>query len=248
MCRRRRRSTTFLHCGTRIGESNRSPEMGRGRIEIKKIENSTNRQVTYSKRRNGIFKKAHELSVLCDAKVSLIMLSGTKKFHEYTSPSITTKTIIDQYQATVGVDLWSTHYERMQENLRRLKEINDRLRRDIRQRMGQDLHDLDIKQLCGLQEKMIDSLTIIRERKYHVIKTQTDTFRKKVRNLEERHGNLLFDLEAKCEDPKYGIVENAGGGGGYNSTVALVDGVASNLYAFTLQPRHPNLHHGLRLA
>lgn len=50
--------------------------------------------------------------------------------------------------------------------------------------------------------------------------------------------------EAKCEDPKYGIVENA-----YNnsSTVALVDGVASNLYAFSLQPRHPNLHHGLRL-
>ena len=63
--------------------------MGRGKIEIRKIENSTNRQVTYSKRRNGIFKKAHELSVLCDAKVSLIMLSDTKKFHEYTSPSIT---------------------------------------------------------------------------------------------------------------------------------------------------------------
>ena len=63
--------------------------MGRGKIEIRKIENSTNRQVTYSKRRNGIFKKAHELSVLCDAKVSLIMLSDTKKYHEYTRPSIT---------------------------------------------------------------------------------------------------------------------------------------------------------------
>ena len=63
--------------------------MGRGKIEIKRIENPTNRQVTYSKRRNGIFKKAQELTVLCDAKVSLIMFSNTGKFHEYTSPAIT---------------------------------------------------------------------------------------------------------------------------------------------------------------
>ncbi|KAL3527164.1 hypothetical protein ACH5RR_011820 [Cinchona calisaya] len=218
--------------------------MGRGKIEIKKIENSTNRQVTYSKRRNGIFKKAHELSVLCDAKVSLIMLSGTKKFHEYTSPATTTKKIIDQYQSAVGVDLWSTHFEKMQENLRRLKEINNKLRRDIRQRMGEDLDDLNWDQMCTLQEKIIDSLTIIRERKYHVIKTQTDTYRKKVRNLKERHGNLLFDLETRCEDPKYGIVDNAGD---YNSAVAYhLDG-GSSLYSFRLQPRHPNLH-DLRLA
>lgn len=63
--------------------------MGRGKIEIRKIENRTNRQVTYSKRRNGIFKKAQELTVLCDAKVSLIMFSNTGKFHEYTSPNTT---------------------------------------------------------------------------------------------------------------------------------------------------------------
>ena len=61
--------------------------MGRGKIEIKKIENPTNRQVTYSKRRNGIFKKAQELTVLCDAKVSLIMFSNTNKLNEYISPS-----------------------------------------------------------------------------------------------------------------------------------------------------------------
>lgn len=63
--------------------------MGRGKIEIKLIENHTNRQVTYSKRRNGIFKKAQELTVLCDAKVSLIMLSNTGKMHEYISPTTT---------------------------------------------------------------------------------------------------------------------------------------------------------------
>jgi len=67
----------------------RNLQMGRGKIEIKLIENPTNRQVTYSKRRNGIFKKAHELSVLCDAKVSLIMFSKNNKMHEYISPGLT---------------------------------------------------------------------------------------------------------------------------------------------------------------
>ena len=60
--------------------------MGRGKIEIKKIENRTNRQVTFSKRRNGIMKKAQELTVLCDAKVSLIMISCTNKLYQYLSP------------------------------------------------------------------------------------------------------------------------------------------------------------------
>ncbi|KAK7835589.1 mads-box protein svp [Quercus suber] len=41
--------------------------MAREKIQIKKIDNATARQVTFSKRRRGLFKKAEELSVLCDA-------------------------------------------------------------------------------------------------------------------------------------------------------------------------------------
>ena len=78
-------------------QASKARKMGRGKIEIKRIENPTNRQVTYSKRRNGIFKKAQELTVLCDAKVSLIMFSNTGKFHEYTSPTITYVPFISLY-------------------------------------------------------------------------------------------------------------------------------------------------------
>lgn len=211
--------------------------MGRGKIEIKKIENATNRQVTYSKRRNGIFKKAKELTVLCDSKISLIMLSSTRKYHEYTSPNTTMKKMIDEYQRTLGVDIWSTHYEKMQENLKRLKEINNKLRREIRQRTGEDMSGLNLQELCQLQESISKSVAEISERKYHMIKNQTLTYKKKVRNLEEQHGNLVLDLEAKCEDQKYGVVENDGH---YNSAVAFANGV-HNLYAFRLQPLHPNL-------
>ncbi|XLU25544.1 hypothetical protein S245_061610, partial [Arachis hypogaea] len=44
-------------------------------LPIKKIENITNRQITFSKRRNSLIKKAYELSVLCDVDVALITFS-----------------------------------------------------------------------------------------------------------------------------------------------------------------------------
>ncbi|EFJ17745.1 MADS-domain transcription factor [Selaginella moellendorffii] len=57
--------------------------MGRVKLEIKKIENATNRQVTYSKRRTGLVKKAYELSTLCDIDIALIMFSPSGKLTQY---------------------------------------------------------------------------------------------------------------------------------------------------------------------
>ncbi|KAI3458217.1 hypothetical protein Pfo_014880 [Paulownia fortunei] len=45
--------------------------MVRGKVQMKRIENASSRQVTFSKRRNGLLKKAYELSVLCDAEAQL---------------------------------------------------------------------------------------------------------------------------------------------------------------------------------
>ncbi|KAG2399798.1 Floral homeotic protein [Vigna angularis] len=85
--------------------------MGRGKIEIKRIENSSNRQVTYSKRKNGILKKAKEISVLCDAQVSLIIFGASGKMHEYISPSTTLIDILDRYQRASGKTLWDAKHE-----------------------------------------------------------------------------------------------------------------------------------------
>ncbi|KAI4303789.1 hypothetical protein MLD38_039382 [Melastoma candidum] len=53
--------------------------MGRVKLKIKRLESSGNRQVTYSKRRLGILKKARELSILCDIDIILLMFSPTGK-------------------------------------------------------------------------------------------------------------------------------------------------------------------------
>lgn len=139
--------------------------MGRGKIEIRKIENPTNRQVTYSKRRAGIMKKARELTVLCDAEVSLVMFSSTGKFSEYCSPSSETKKIFDRYQQVSGINLWSAQYEKMQNTLNHLKEINHNLKREVRQRTGEDLEGLDIKELRGLEQNLDEALKLVRNRK-----------------------------------------------------------------------------------
>jgi hypothetical protein len=59
--------------------------MGRGKIVIRRIDNPTSRQVTFSKRRNGLLKKAKELSILCDAEVGLIVFSSTGRLYEFSS-------------------------------------------------------------------------------------------------------------------------------------------------------------------
>ncbi|KAL4179902.1 hypothetical protein AMTRI_Chr13g89560 [Amborella trichopoda] len=59
--------------------------MGRGKIVIRRIDNSTSRQVTFSKRRNGLLKKAKELAILCDADVGLVIFSSTGKLYEFSS-------------------------------------------------------------------------------------------------------------------------------------------------------------------
>lgn len=53
--------------------------MGRVKLKIKRLENTSGRQVTYSKRRAGILKKAKELSILCDIDIVLLMFSPTGK-------------------------------------------------------------------------------------------------------------------------------------------------------------------------
>ncbi|XP_042385768.1 calcium-dependent protein kinase 5-like [Zingiber officinale] len=61
--------------------------MGRGRVEVRRIENKINRKVTFSKRKAGLLKKAYELSVLCDVELSLIIFSSRGKLFDFSIAS-----------------------------------------------------------------------------------------------------------------------------------------------------------------
>ncbi|PAA55019.1 hypothetical protein BOX15_Mlig012323g3 [Macrostomum lignano] len=59
--------------------------MGRKKIQIARIEDERTRQVTFTKRKFGLMKKAYELSVLCDCEVALIVFNGNNRLHQYAS-------------------------------------------------------------------------------------------------------------------------------------------------------------------
>ena len=59
--------------------------MGRKKIQISKITDERNRQVTFTKRKFGLMKKAYELSVLCDCEIALIIFNSSNKLFQYAS-------------------------------------------------------------------------------------------------------------------------------------------------------------------
>lgn len=76
--------TPFLIIEGRVASLTRIA-MGRKKIQISRITDERNRQVTFTKRKFGLMKKAYELSVLCDCEIALIIFNSTNKLFQYAS-------------------------------------------------------------------------------------------------------------------------------------------------------------------
>ncbi|XP_028072709.1 MADS-box protein SOC1-like isoform X3 [Camellia sinensis] len=145
--------------------------MVRGKTQMKRIENATSRQVTFSKRRSGLLKKAFELSVLCDAEVALIIFSPKGKLYEFSnSRRLSINKTIDRYQKNAK-DLGSSN-NAAQENLQHLKEEAVSLSEKIellqvskRKLLGDGLESSCIDELQQVQDQIEQSLSKIRARK-----------------------------------------------------------------------------------
>ncbi|WVZ92589.1 hypothetical protein U9M48_038639 [Paspalum notatum var. saurae] len=72
--------------------------MGRQKIEIRRIESDEARQVCFSKRRAGLFKKASELSILCGADVAAVVFSPAGKAFSFGHPSV--ESIVERFLAS----------------------------------------------------------------------------------------------------------------------------------------------------
>uniref|UniRef100_A0A2C9VQD1 Uncharacterized protein n=1 Tax=Manihot esculenta TaxID=3983 RepID=A0A2C9VQD1_MANES len=139
--------------------------MGRGKVVLKRIENKINRQVTFAKRRNGLLKKAYELSVLCDAEIALIIFSTRGKLYEFCSTSSMMRTL-ERYQkcsygameaSYPGYETQSNHQEYL-----KLKARFEVLQRSQRNLLGDELGPLNTKELEQLELQLETSLKRIR--------------------------------------------------------------------------------------
>ncbi|XP_028755938.1 developmental protein SEPALLATA 1-like [Neltuma alba] len=172
--------------------------MGRGRVELKRIENKINRQVTFAKRRNGLLKKAYELSVLCDAEVALIVFSNRGKLYEFCSTSSMLKTL-ERYQkcsyGSVEVSKPAKELETSYREYLKLKARLESLQRTQRNLLGEDLGPLNSKELEQLERQLDSSLKQVRSIKTQFMLDQLSDLQNKEQILVDANRALTMKLE-----------------------------------------------------
>nr|BAG24493.1 GLOBOSA-like MADS-box protein [Torenia fournieri] len=226
--------------------------MGRGKIEIKRIENSSNRQVTYSKRRNGIMKKAKEISVLCDARVSVIIFASSGKMQEYCSQSTTLVDMLDQYQKLSGKRIWDPKHEQLDNEINSVKKQNDNMQIELRHLKGEDITTLNYKDLMVIEEALENGMSALKAKQMEFVQMM----RKHNEMMEEENQTLHFKLRQLHLDPMddHNVMETqhnhhqqhqAGMYSNHHHEAAAAAGVSSYEaqmpFAFRVQPMQPNL-------
>ncbi|XP_077239486.1 agamous-like MADS-box protein MADS3 [Tasmannia lanceolata] len=181
--------------------------MGRGRVELKRIENKINRQVTFSKRRNGLLKKAYELSVLCDAEVALIIFSTRGKLFEFGSSGMN-KTL-ERYQQCCynphETNICDRNTQGWCHEVSKLKAKYDSLQRSQRHLLGEDLGPLSVKELQQLEKQLDVALSQARQRKTQIMIEKMEELRIKERELGDINKLLKNKIEAEGQGTFRGI-------------------------------------------
>ncbi|URE34253.1 hypothetical protein MUK42_18014 [Musa troglodytarum] len=170
--------------------------MVRGKTEMKRIENATSRQVTFSKRRSGLLKKAYELSVLCDVEVALIIFSSRGKLYEFSSSSM--QSTLERYREYSREDTSSTILEEDTEwkhEAACMSKKIEHLEASMQKLLGEKLESCSFDELNELEGKIEQSLHSIRGRKYHLLKEQISQLKQKESSLVKE--NAL--LREKCK-------------------------------------------------
>ncbi|KAK1281930.1 hypothetical protein QJS10_CPB22g00619 [Acorus calamus] len=139
-------------------------------------------RVTFAKRRNGLLKKAYELSVLCDAEVALIIFSGRGKLYEFCSSNNMLKTLERYQKCNYGAP----------EPIMPSKEIQKMKCDSIgitfpqgyqslsRHFLGEDLGPLNSKQLEQLERQLESSVRQIRSTRIQQMLDQLSDLQRKV--------------------------------------------------------------------
>uniref|UniRef100_A0A7N1A0K9 Uncharacterized protein n=1 Tax=Kalanchoe fedtschenkoi TaxID=63787 RepID=A0A7N1A0K9_KALFE len=171
--------------------------MGRGKIVIERIDNTTSRQVTFSKRRKGLLKKAKELSILCDVQVGVMIFSSTGKLYDFAS-NASIKSTIEQYNKLKGNQLhlensnsefWKNEAATLQHQLQSLQE-------DHRKVFGEELSSLTIQELQHLENQLEMNLKCIRMKKDEIMVAEIEELHKKERLIQQE--NLDLRNQAVC--------------------------------------------------
>ncbi|XP_051116358.1 MADS-box protein EJ2-like isoform X2 [Andrographis paniculata] len=168
--------------------------MGRRKLEIKRIEDKSARQVTFSKRRNGLLKKARELSVLCDVDVGVIIFSSRGKLYHYCSTNSLTE-IVQQYQSRVDTESGASKGGCGTQNSKYAGFLTSgELLQTVERELGEQCVDeLSVTDLVHLEKQLESALIRTRSTKTHMLLDTISSLHEKEKTLAE---------EKKCLEEK----------------------------------------------
>ncbi|KAL4600875.1 hypothetical protein ACB092_11G231600 [Castanea dentata] len=160
--------------------------MGRGKIEIKRIENANSRQVTFSKRRAGLLKKAQELAILCDAEVAVIIFSNTGKLFEFSSAGMR-RTLSRYNKCLDSMETSAVEYKAEKQESKELDVLKDevaRLQMKQLRLLGKDLTGVGLKELQHIEQQLSEGLLAVKEKKEQLLMDQLEQSREQRAMLE----------------------------------------------------------------
>ncbi|KAF9682023.1 hypothetical protein SADUNF_Sadunf05G0064300 [Salix dunnii] len=163
--------------------------MGRGKIAIRRIENQTTRQVTFSKRRAGLLKKTHELSVLCDAQIGLIIFSSTGKLCQYCTDVLDQVINMQGGKKKLGEQLYG--------ELAMLRKETLRLQSNIRRYTCEDMSPIPLEELDAIEQQLERSVNKVRDRKTQLLHQQLENLRRKIQEHRAALGYQQTAIEVK---------------------------------------------------
>ncbi|CAM6024877.1 unnamed protein product [Sphagnum balticum] len=213
--------------------------MGRGKIEIKKIENPTSRQVTFSKRRGGLLKKAHELAILCDAEVALIVFSSTGKLFEFSSPG-SMQDILERYSKCPDGVQTGSNSELMGHEIVKLRQQLERLQSTYRHMLGEDLSMLTVPELLQLEQQLAMGSSRVQARKNQLLLEEIEDLQRKEHDLQQENAELLRKLADATEIAEAVALAGPSASPAQHNMPARDSGGRSQT-APTVFPSHPNL-------
>ncbi|CAK8560935.1 unnamed protein product [Lathyrus sativus] len=225
--------------------------MVRGKTQLKRIENATSRQVTFSKRRNGLMKKAFELSILCDAQIALIVFSPRGRLYEFANSSILDT--IERYRNHSRINNTQTTSESA-ENIQRLKEEAENMMKKIdlletskRKFLGEGLGSCSIDELQRIEQQLEKSITKIRVKRAEVFREQIELLKEKEQTLVAENTRLSEKYDSySSQQAKKDDRENIGEVEGYADQTSPISDVETELFIGLPETRTRRISPNLR--
>uniref|UniRef100_A0A6N2MAC3 MADS-box domain-containing protein n=1 Tax=Salix viminalis TaxID=40686 RepID=A0A6N2MAC3_SALVM len=158
--------------------------MARGKVQMKRIENSVHRQVTFCKRRSGLLKKAKELSVLCDAEIGVFIFSAHGKLYELATKG-TMQGLIERYmKCSRGAQPEPAAIETQpdmdaKEEINKLKQEIEVLQKGLRYMFGGNAAEMSFDELIEIEKHLEIWIDQIRSIKMDIMLKEIQLLRNK---------------------------------------------------------------------